>query len=186
MVAEELPTTPLATIDQQVSAWQFGEALAAIEQLEANLDTYANLSNQYAALQRGAEAAGLTLSDDILDSLNRFDFNAAATLIESSRRALDLYIQAQALVGDDRSFWVQFGLLGTDPEEDLRDAEEAFQEGQYSEAARRAEHASELVSGASAKALERALIFAGFLALVALLIGLAVTYGRLRYRTLQP
>lgn len=187
LVAEELSPAPLVSIEQQTAAWQFKEALAGIEQMETNLDTYAELSSQLTTLERDVQAAGLTLSDDIVSSLNRFDFAAAEKLLASSRRALDLYLAAESSVESDRTFWETFGLLGSDPDGELEGAAAAFEEGQFTESARRSEEVADMISGASSMAFKRMLIVGGFLSLMALCVGLAMTYSRLRHRRLlQP
>jgi hypothetical protein len=182
LAAKDLSPAPLSSIEQQVAAWQFKEALAGIEQMETHLDTYAELSSQLNTLERDVEAAGLVLSDEIVSSLNRFDFNAAEKLLASSRRALDLYLAAESSVKADRTFWENFGLLGSDPDGELERAAKAFEEGQFSESARHSEDAVDLISGVSSMAFKRMLIVAGLLSLMALFVGLAMTYGRLRHR----
>ncbi|MEO7667366.1 MAG: hypothetical protein ABIU97_10090 [Dehalococcoidia bacterium] len=185
LAAENLAPAPLVSIEQQVTGWQFKEALTGIEQLETNLETYADLSSQMEQLQRDAAAADLVLSDDIAESLNRFDFNAATNLMASSRRALDLYIAAQAKVSAHRSEWMRFGLLGNDPSAELRDAAEAFQEGRFTDSAKRSEDVAGLIASASETAMRRLLLVGAFLSLMALCVGIAVTYSRLRYRLPQ-
>jgi hypothetical protein len=187
LAAEGLSPAPLASIEQQVVAWQFKEALAGIEQLETNLDTYAELSSKLTTLERDAKAAGLTLSDDIVSSLNRFDFAAAEKLLASSRRALDLYLAAESKVKSDRTFWESFGLLGSDPDGELKGAKAAFEEGQFTESARQSEEVADMISGADSMAFKRLLVVGGFLSLMALCVGLAMTYSRFRHRRLlQP
>jgi hypothetical protein len=175
-----VPAGALTSIEAQVTAWQFKEALGALEQLESNLATYAELSGELEVLKRDAEASGLILSDEIGEALERFDFNAARKLLTSSRLALDLYREAAVEANAPRSTWEQFGLLGTDPDEELDSAAEAFEEGQFTSSASRSERVLDLVSGASAAAFRRLLAAAGLLALIVAVVGSAVAYSRWR------
>ncbi len=181
LAEEGLPDTALVSIQQQVAGWSFSDALVGIEQLETNLNTYIELSSQLESLETDSEAAGLVLSSEVADALNRFDFTAATNLIASSRRALDLYIEAQEEVDADRNIWAEFGLLGSDPEDELQKAAQAFEDGQFTESAEQSEEAINLVSDAQQQAMQRVLIVGGFLLVMAICVGLAVAIGRWRY-----
>ena len=180
LAEEGLPETTLDSIKTRISAWEFDEALAAIDTLETNIDTYAEISAELNTIERDASAAGLTMPNDIVDALNRFDFNAARNLLESSRLAIDSYQAAREKVGAPRNLWERFGQLGNDPDDDLRDAKTAFERGQFTPSAELSDEAADAVDNASATAFRRILLAAAFMALLAALIGAALVYTRWR------
>jgi hypothetical protein len=73
-------------------------------------------------------------------------------------------------------------LIGSDPEVQLREAEEAFNAGDYDRARDAAQDAIDEVNGASEEAARRVLLVAGGAAAFAVLILLLVWYGHLRDR----
>ncbi len=184
LAAEGLPEAPLDNIRSRIGAWQFDEALAAIDTIEANIDTYAELHAELNTIERDASAAGLAMPTDISDALNRFDFNAARNLIESSRLAVESYRAARSKVEAPRSLWERFGLLGNDPDDALADAKAAFERGQFTPSAELSADAADAIDGASATAFRRLLGAAALMALLAALIAAAFVYTRWRERRL--
>jgi hypothetical protein len=179
---EQLPDDGLIAIDRAIKEWSFTAALASLDTLEANIDTYVDLSEQLRDLESDANGAGLTLAPNIEDALMGFDFEAARTLITSAETALTAYRGAQADVRADRSLWERFGLLGSDPDGELDEAKDAFEAGNFTQARGHSERASEMVDEASSVAVRRMLVVAGFLAVLALVIAVAIGVGQYRRR----
>jgi hypothetical protein len=160
----------------------FTTALSLLDTLEANIDTYVDLSEQARDLESDATGAGLELPENIQDALSQFDFEAARTLIASGQAALDAYRDGRVDVRASRSLWQRFGLLGSDPNGELDAAEEAFAEGNFTQSRQHSERASAMIDDASTVALRRMLVVAGFLAALALVIGIALVVGQVRRR----
>ncbi len=179
---EGLPDDGLVGIDRAAREWSFTTALSLLDTLEANLDTYVELVELEDDLKSDANGAGLTLSSDITDVLNQFDFEAAQTLLASGQAALDAYRDAAERVDGDRSIWERFGMLGSDPGEQLEAAEDAFAAGNFTQSREHSLRAEELIDDASSVALRRLLVVGGFFGILALVIGLAIAVGQWRRR----
>lgn len=179
---EQLPDDGLLAIDRANKDWQFTTALSLLDTLEANIDTYVDLSEQMQDLASDADGAGLELPENIQDALIQFDFEAARTLITSGQAALDAYRDTRVDVRVSRSLWQRFGLLGSDPSGELDSAKEAFEAGNFTQSRQHSERASAMIEDAPTVALRRMLVVAGFLAALALVIGVALVVGQVRRR----
>ncbi len=169
-LAEEIPNT----IREDVAAWRFDEALAALTEAEADLLEYFEVKDGLARLKDEADAAGLSLPAAISDAVKEWEFGTAAGMIDDADEAIGSYTTARGKVGASRSLWQRFGLLGSDPEGDLTASAAAFAEGDFEPARERAHDAADKIDDASTVALRRLLILAAVLAVFAGAIGVAV------------
>ena len=184
LTSEGLPTDLLTPIQANIDAWQFDQALSALDAADEGLGTYKELLPQLNALESAAEDAGLTVPDSINDALINFDFDSAQTGLASAQDAVSAYTEAGAKVHEPRSLWTKFGLLGSSPGGSLDDARESFANGDFETSQAQAQHAKALIEGASSVAFKRLMIVAGFMAVLALAVGIAIAVGRLRERGL--
>jgi hypothetical protein len=175
------PGVPNAIRDS-VAAWHFAEALAALDQAEAGLETYDELRGDIANLAKQASAAGLSLPNTIDATVSKWDFAAARRTVTEAAQALEAYSAARAKVDAPRDLWERFGLLGSDPEGSLEEAAAAFAGGDFQAAIDHSQEAADTVDDATQAALLRLLIFAGGLAFFALVILGAVWLSHLRQR----
>ncbi|MDO8615584.1 MAG: hypothetical protein Q7T33_07595 [Dehalococcoidia bacterium] len=164
----------LQSIREDVEAWRFGVALPALDRAEAGLATFDELVARLAKLRSDAEAAALTLPGDIDRALARWDFAGAGDMLARAEEAAQAYAAARRRVDEPRNIWERFGLLGSDPDGDLRAAAASFARGDYDTAIRQADAAAHAVGDAPDAALRRLLIVAGIFAVLAAAIGVAV------------
>jgi hypothetical protein len=172
--AEGLSPDIPAEIREDVNAWRFDEALAALSEAEADLLDYFDLKNDLAELSGAAEAAGLSVPAAISEAMMRWEFGRAGGMIEEAGRALDAYTVARDKVNAGRTVWEGFGLLGNDPEGDLHAAAAAFETADFESALKNATDAADTIDGASSVAFRRLLILAAVLAVFAIGIAVAV------------
>jgi|FLYL01.1.fsa_nt_gi hypothetical protein len=169
-------------IESAISEWRFDDALAALDEAEADLEVFPALKADLDGLRADAEAAGLQLTDDIDTAIAGWEFGLARNILASARSALDAYLEADEAVHSGRSLWERFGLLGKDPDGDLERAADAFNAGRYAESERYSKSALDTVEGASAAAARRLLVVVGVLAAFALVVLTAVALSRWRDR----
>lgn len=179
-----LSTGVVQPIQDDVNAWRFGEALAALDTAEAGLATYDSLVPRLADLRRNAQTSGLSLADNVDQALKRWDFAGAGDLLSRAEDALQAYTNAHEKVDASRNLWERFGLLGSDPSGDLKAAEQSFAGGDYASAVQHANSASHAINNAGNVALRRMLIFAGILIAIAVMIGVALWLSHVRERQL--
>ena len=175
------PDTPKA-IEKDVTAWRFGEALAALDRADAAIVVYSQIKDALSTLRRGVAAAGLPFPQTIDTALTHWNFAAARLSIAAAGQALDAYIAARQKVDTPRSLWRRFGLLGSDPDATLDAAARAFSRGDFQTATNKANDAANTVDNASHITLRRLLIFLGILAATATALAAALwlTYRRSR------
>lgn len=173
-LTEDVP----AQIQEQVDAWLFQEAFAALDVAEARLNAYDDLKEELARLRDDAAASELVVAEIIQGLIDEWDFEGAAATVEQAFEALTAYSIALDKVDAPRSAWEQFGLLGSDPEASVERAAAAFNDGDYTSAIDHADTAIETIDGASKTAVRRVLIVAGLLALFAIVILGAVWLSR--------
>ena len=178
------PAEALDKIRREVRAWRFQQALSELDGVDASLATYADLRAEMSGLRSAAGAAGLTLPDTVERPLRRWEFDRVRDTLGEVRDAVDAYSRARSRAAEGRDLWEHFGLLGSDPDGDQRDAAAAFAAGDFQRAIDRSESALDALNGASGVALRRLLIVGGLLAAFALVIGMAVWASRLRERGL--
>ncbi len=177
-----LPDDVATPIAASIRDWDFATALAALDQADEGLDTYADLRQQLDDLERQSAAAGLTLPDGLTDKLNHFDFDSVTPAIDAANQAALAYVAAQQAVDAPRGIWKKFGLLGSDPDGALHSAEAAFSNGDFDLSRQHSQHAVDLIDDASSVAYRRLLVVAGFLTLLAVVLGVAIVISRLRER----
>jgi tetratricopeptide (TPR) repeat protein len=177
--ADALSADILDPIRDYVTAWRFEDALAALDNADVALQTYADFLPALADLRRGVDAAGLALPSSVDDAIRRWDFNEAIAEVTEAGRALNAYVIAKQTVDSSRDPWQRFGLLGSDPDADLATAADAFAQGDYDSAIEDARRAADTIDDASRVALSRALIIVGVVFAAALLVAISlVLYNR--------
>jgi hypothetical protein len=184
LVGEGLPNTVLAPIQASIDQWDFDGALTALDKAESGLETYANLLPQLTALEKSASDAGLELPDSIEKALTSFDFDAAQSELAAANNAVQAYNAAASKVHAGRGLWTKFGLLGSDPGGSLDDAKASFASGDFETSQTQSQHAVSLIEDASSVAFKRLLLVAGFMAILALAVGIALAVSHFREREL--
>ena len=184
LVDEELAQDAIPPLEASIRAWDFQQALADLDEIEAGLDTYEDLRSDLARLETEALSVGLTLPESISDDLTRFQFEDVAAQITLGRQAIADYVSAGVAVDAPRGLWQRFGLLGSDPDGELRSAANAFNAGEFERSSTHSLEAEDLIDDASSVATMRMLIVAGFLGLIVLAIVVALAIGHLREREL--
>jgi len=169
-------------IRDDVEAWRFDTALAALTDAEASLLEYGELKGELSRLTAETEAAGLALPSSIEEELKGWNFTRARRMFTEAKEALDAYTQARERVEAPRSLWKRFGLFGSNPEAQLTAAAEAFAAGDFVEARERADGAVETMGNASEQAVRRLLVLPLVLSVIAAGIGVAVWFSRRRER----
>jgi hypothetical protein len=154
-LAEDLPEELLNTIREEIAAWEFDEALAALTEAETRLGEFKEIREDLSLLVRDTEAAGLSLPASITGALSRWAFSDARQLFAEARQALDAYNSARERVGAPRNVLESFGLIGSDPNDDLERAADAFATGEFRIAEDRSNHAAQTVHDASESAAVR-------------------------------
>jgi hypothetical protein len=180
--AEGLPGTIPDRIHTDIANWQFPNALARLDEAEVRLEAFAEIKEQIARLRADTRRAGLAIDERLDQALAGWDFDEASEIADEAGLALRVYREAEEIVAEPRNAWEKFGLIGSDPEVQLREAEEAFNAGDYDRARDAAQDAIDEVNGASEEAARRVLLVAGGAAAFAVLILLLVWYGHLRDR----
>jgi len=178
--AEGLTEDVPRAIAEEVVAWSFDEALAALDRAEAALETYAQVKDPLFAFRRGVEALGLPFPKVIEDQLQRWDFGMARLSLADASKALEAYAAARRTLEAPRSPWTRLGLLGKDPDATLAAASRAFARGDFQSADKSARAAAAMVSDAHQVALRHTILFLGALA-VAALAALALLWLSRRY-----
>jgi hypothetical protein len=177
-LSQDVPTA----IQEDVDAWQFDAALAALAEAEAGLQSYDEIKVELAELQARVQAEGLLLADSISTAIQQWDFAGARTILTQAGDALSAYVIAREKVEAPRSLWRKFGLLGSHPERSLERSAAAFDRGDYQLAIDFAIDATDTIDGASATAVRRLLVVAGILSVLAIVILGAIVLSRLRER----
>jgi hypothetical protein len=101
-------------------------------------------------------------------------------MFADAAQALEAYVAAEARLGDPRSVWERFGLLGKNPEDDLQQAAVVFASGDFESAKDHADSARDAIDDASGTAFRRLFILAFVLGLMAAGIAAGVWYSRQR------
>jgi hypothetical protein len=172
--AEGLPEQFPNAIREDVSAWKFDAALAALAKAESKFAEFKEIKAELAALTAETEAAGLALPSSIADALGRWEFGSGRLLFAEARMALDAYKTASERVNAPRDLWQRFGLIGSDPDTDVLRAADAFAAGEFQTSLDRANEASSTVGDASESAFQRLLVIGLVLAVFAAGIAVAI------------
>ncbi|MEX0682935.1 MAG: hypothetical protein WD904_10480 [Dehalococcoidia bacterium] len=185
LAAEGLSEEPLAPILGLILDWRFSEALAQLDSVDANLDRYFELHEEFRGLALDADAAGLVLPEDIGAAIERWDFLEAEGSLEAAREALSAFGRAREKVAGPRNLWERFGLLGDDPDDELNKAKSDFERGAFERSQEHSQSAIDMVTGASNAAIRRVLLVIGFFASVGILLAVAYWLALARQRRLS-
>jgi tetratricopeptide (TPR) repeat protein len=177
---EGLSDTVTGRVWNDLSAWRFEDAQARLDEAEDLLTDYDEMKVELTELRSAVEAAGLIIGPPIEEDLNEWHFKEAAEKVDQAAQALAAYREAQEKVDQPRNPWEEFGLLGSDPDDSVREAGVAFNAGDYEDAAEAAADAISAVDGAPATAARRVLMVAGAAAAFSMLVLLGVWYTRVR------
>ena len=175
-LSEDIPNA----IRKSIEAWQFEAALAGLDNADRKLGEYEVLRRALDVLKQRSERAGLELPSTIADEVQRWEFPSARLMFADAAQALEAYVAAEARLGDPRSVWERFGLLGKNPEDDLQRAAVVFADGDFESAKDHADSARDAIDDASGTAFRRLLILACVLGLMAAGIAAGVWYSRQR------
>ena len=175
-LSEDVPDA----IRKSIEAWEFEAALAALDDADRKLGEYEALRRALDVLTRRAESAGLRLPSTIADEVQRWEFPSARLMFADAAQALEAYVEAEARLGDPRSVWQRFGLLGKNPEKDLQRAAAVFAGGDFESAKDHADSARDAIDDASGTAFRRLLILALVLGLIATGIAASVWFSSRR------
>lgn len=184
VLVEGLPEGATAGIRELVLAWDFTSAMSKLDAVEEDVATYNELSQQLGEIAGEASSAGLTLPSGIASALERWEFGNVRLALADAGEAVDVFRSASARVKSPRDLWQRFGLLGSDPDSQLEEAEVSFAAGQFQASIDSARAAEQTVDRAWTVALRRVLIVAGIFAAFGLIILAAVWASHLRERGL--
>src|SRR3990170_4985460 len=171
VAAEGLDASPPEAILEEIDAWRFEEALAALDEAEAGLKAYLELKGELSSLREAVENAGLGFPRTIEAAIAGWRFAELERLIGDAEDALAAYTRARERVDERRGLWQRIGLLGRDPEGALDRAVDGFETGDFEGSLRNSDRAFDMVDGAGGAALVRLLIVLG--GVVALAAGAA-------------
>lgn len=168
----KLPTV----IAEDLRAWRFDEATAAMADARANLSARDDLAVASAV-------AGLDLPPNLKAAFESGDPDATTAEASIERAIVDQIVVAQAAGAEASNSWlVRFGLLGQDPIAELAAARSAFKTGDLSAAQARAIGAREAWAGAPDLGGLRLRTLGAFGLIVALVVLLLATRARRRPR----
>jgi hypothetical protein len=165
--AEELGLAVNPSIGEHIAGWRFEEALAIIERNEANLESYDEMRAGLEAIAPRIEAAGLPYPRTFEEAAATWDFADVLESLPAAEQAIEAYTDAAAVVGEERSFWQQVGLVGEHPGRTLEDAAAQFGGGRFQESKKTSESAVAMIEGAGDAAKERVLFAAGLVIVLA-------------------
>ena len=171
VAADGLEANPLEAIREEIDAWLFEEALAALEEAEAGFKAYLGLKGELSSLREAVENAGLGFPRTIEAAIAGWRFAELERLIGDAEDALAAYTRARERVDERRGLWQRIGLLGRDPEGALDRAADGLERGDFEGSLRDSGRAFDMVDGAGRAALVRLLIVLG--GVVALAAGAA-------------
>lgn len=183
-LVEGLPEGATAGIREDILVWDFEDALSKLDAVEDDIATYNDLNLQLGQIAAEASSIGLTLPTGVANALDRWEFGNVRLAMADVRDAIDAYRAARANVNASRDLWQRFGLLGSDPESQLREAEVSFAAGQFQASIDSSRAAQHTINNASTLALRRVLIVAAIFAAFGLIVLAAVWASHLRERGL--
>ncbi|MCH6555720.1 MAG: hypothetical protein IH797_03795, partial [Chloroflexi bacterium] len=180
--AEALDPGPLDVIQADVTAWRFDDALAALDDAEADLQLYLGLKGRLASLREAVQTAGLPFPRAIDAAVAAWQFSSLEQTLNDAEASLTAYLRARDKVDQPRNLWQRLGLWGSDPEASLRSARSAFAAGDFMDATADSEEAYEMIEDAGTAALIRLLILLTVLAALAIAVAIAIWFRRSRRR----
>jgi hypothetical protein len=179
---EGLDPSPPEAIQPDVTAWRFDEALAALDDAEADLQIYLALKGQLASLREAVQTAGLPFPRTIDEAITNWQFSSLEDTLIDAEAALAAYSRAREKVDQPRNPWQRFGLWGRDPEAPLSAAATAFAASDFPKTITESEDAYDMIDGAGTTALTRLLIPLAVLAALAVAVAAALWLWRRRRR----
>jgi hypothetical protein len=184
VLVDGLPEGATEGIREDILAWDFAAAISKLDAAERDIATYNELSQQIGQVASNASALGLTLPPGIASDLDRWEFGRVRLALADASDAINAYSAARDRVKAPRGLWQRFGLLGSDPDSQLEDAEAFFTAGQFQAAIDSARASEQTIADASTVALRRVLTVAGIFAAFGLIVLAAVWASHLRERGL--
>lgn len=144
--ANELGWLLPATIPQLLGLWDFDAAEDLLIETDAFLDEEVDVREH-------AAAVGVEVPEDVRAAFEALvdpgdGLDEPRRIAADQRSALDELDIAQARLADPRGFVERVGLRGLDPDADLREAFDTFEDGEYRRATAQARAAVALVEGA--------------------------------------
>ena len=178
--AEALDPGPLEVIQTDVTAWRFDDALAALDDAEADLQLYLGLKGRLASLREAVQTAGLPFPRTIDTAVAAWQFSSLEQTLNDAEASITAYLRARDKVDQPRNLWQRLGLWGSDPEASLRSARIAFTAGDFMDATADSEEAYDMIEDAGTAALIRLLILLAVLAALATAVAIAIWFRRSR------
>jgi hypothetical protein len=177
---EGLDPSPPEAIQADVIAWRFDEALAALDDAEADLQLYLALKGQLASLREAVQTAGLPFPRTIDEAITNWQFSSLEDTLNGAEAALVAYSRARDRVDQPRNPWQRLGLWGSDPEAPLSRATAAFTASDFPDTITESEDAYDMIDGAGTTALIRLLLFLAVLVPLAAGVTIALWLWRRR------
>jgi len=158
--APELTHGVFTRVGEDITAWEFEPALAALDRLDKGLSAYLQLRDRLPALKSSADAAGLAYPYPLQSALPTWDFTPFLATIDDAGPAIEAYIDAKDKLSKPRSAWQRLGLIGQKPEEELERAAQQFAAADFKGSIHRSQAAAAQLDGARTRA-ETFFIIAG-------------------------
>ena len=158
--APELTHGVFTRVGEDITAWEFEPALAALDRLDKGLSAYLQLRDRLPALKSSADAAGLAYPYPLQSALPTWDFTPFLATIDDAGPAIEAYIDAKDKLSKPRSAWQRLGLIGHRPEEELERAAQQFAAADFKGSIHRSQAAAAQLDGARTRA-ETFFIIAG-------------------------
>jgi len=164
--APELTRDIFTRVGEDVAAWEFEPALAALDRLDRGLSAYLQLRGRLSALKSSAEGAGLAYPYPLQNALQTWDFVPFVDSIDTAPPAIEAYIAAKEKISKPRSAWQRLGLIGARPEGELELAAQQFVEANFSKSIERSHAAEAQLDGATARAATFLVVGGAILAVI--------------------
>jgi hypothetical protein len=169
-----------------VEAWQFPNALAALDDAESKLARFQEVKQLLSQLMLDVEAQGLPLPRAIIEAIKNWEFLRASEMLSDANLAIEAYVRAREQVQLPRNFWEGLGLTGADPAKDLSQASKAFARGDFRGALEHANEATNKVDGASLMAVRKLFVLTLVFGISVGGVGFAVWLSRRQDEQLAP
>lgn len=180
--AESVGLTVPKDVQENIAAWKFGDALAALDRYEGGLTAYLEIRNQLDELRAAAKQAVLAYPVPFERATQTWDFVAVRGSLNDARAALAAYLSAKEALARPRSAWQRLGLWGRHPEAKLAAATLSFGAGNFGRSIEESQAVASMLEGASDVAFRRLLIGLGALAVI-MVVGTIVARWALRQET---
>ncbi len=176
--AEPLGLTVDPSIQEDIDAWSFDDALVTLDRKEKALQAYIEVKGKLDELKMAAEQAGLVYPLPFRDAAETWDFLDVRDGLPQAEAALAAYTAAKRIAAEPRGFWQRIGLWGRDPDGKLADAASHFAIADFSRSLEDSRAVQEMIDGAGDAALQRLLIALGVLVALVISAALAVWFIR--------